>query len=40
MGRTIKQRHRPDKMRTMLERSGLKEPDFLAMIERVHYPCR
>ncbi len=36
MAGTIKQRHRPDKMRTMLERSGLKEPDFLAMIERVH----
>jgi alpha-D-ribose 1-methylphosphonate 5-triphosphate diphosphatase len=35
MAGTIKQRHRPDKMRTMLDRSGLSEPEFLALIERV-----
>jgi alpha-D-ribose 1-methylphosphonate 5-triphosphate diphosphatase len=36
MAGTIKQRHRPDKMRSMLDRSGLNEVDFLALIERVH----
>ncbi len=36
MAGTIKQRHRPDKMRTMLDRSGLKEPEFLALVEGVH----
>ncbi len=36
MAGTIKQRHRPEKMRSMLDRSGLTEPEFLALIERVH----
>jgi alpha-D-ribose 1-methylphosphonate 5-triphosphate diphosphatase len=32
---TIRERHRPDKMRGMVERSGLSEDDFHALVERV-----
>jgi alpha-D-ribose 1-methylphosphonate 5-triphosphate diphosphatase len=36
MAGTIKQRHRPDKMRKMIERSGLTEEDFHRLVEEVH----
>lgn len=33
---TIKDRHRPEKMRSMIERSGLSEAAFHAMVDRVY----
>jgi alpha-D-ribose 1-methylphosphonate 5-triphosphate diphosphatase len=36
MAGTIKQRHRPDKMRGMIERSGLSAEAFDRLVERVH----
>ena len=36
MAGTIKQRHRPDKLAGMITRSGLSEPEFHALIERVY----
>lgn len=35
MAGTIKDRHRPDKMRGMIDRSGLSEADFHALVENV-----
>lgn len=36
MAGTIKQRHRPDKMRKMIERSGLTEKEFHLLVDAVH----
>lgn len=36
MAGTIKERSRPEKMRGMIERSGLGEVDFHALVDRVH----
>jgi alpha-D-ribose 1-methylphosphonate 5-triphosphate diphosphatase len=33
---TIKDRHRPDKMRNMVARSGMSEAEFLALVEEVY----
>lgn len=35
MAGTIKQRHRPEKMRGMIERSGLSEAEFHALVDRI-----